>query len=206
MTDAPEPKWLKGLSHQDPQALSACFSEYRPRLLRIVQFRLNPRLSTRMDYDDVLQEAFLAASQRLEHCDASSAQSVFIWLRLIVQQTIVDLHRKHLQAAGRDIAREIRADRTDPGTSGCIAVHLIAQVSSPSMAMKRDELNDRLMQALNQMEDTDREVLALRHFEELSNNEVAATLEISVKAASIRYIRAVKKLKSIMDELTRLQQ
>ncbi|HCS55143.1 MAG TPA: RNA polymerase subunit sigma-24, partial [Planctomycetaceae bacterium] len=88
------------------------------------------------------------------------------------------------------------------GTSGCIASHLIAQVSSPSMSMKRDEMNTRLMQALNQMEATDREVLALRHFEELTNNEVAETLQISVKAASIRYIRALKKLKTAMDSLT----
>ncbi|MBV10548.1 sigma-70 family RNA polymerase sigma factor [Rubinisphaera sp.] len=202
MNEVSQPTWLPALRNHDKRALSQCFDEYRSRLRQIVNFRLNPRLSTRMDTDDVLQEAYLAAAQRIEHCDSTSAQSVFIWLRLIVQQTIVDLHRKHLKAAGRDVQREVRADRTDPGTSGCIASHLIAQVSSPSMSMKRDEMNTRLMQALNQMEATDREVLALRHFEELTNNEVAETLQISVKAASIRYIRALKKLKTAMDSLT----
>ncbi|HCS55142.1 MAG TPA: RNA polymerase subunit sigma, partial [Planctomycetaceae bacterium] len=121
MNEVSQPTWLPALRNHDKRALSQCFDEYRSRLRQIVNFRLNPRLSTRMDTDDVLQEAYLAAAQRIEHCDSTSAQSVFIWLRLIVQQTIVDLHRKHLKAAGRDVQREVRADRTDPGTSGCIA-------------------------------------------------------------------------------------
>lgn len=204
MTEQPEPQWLPALRKGSEAALSQCFAEFRPRLERIASFRLSPQLSTRLDIDDVLQDAYLAAAQRIEHCDTTSAQSVFVWLRLVVQQTLIDLHRKHVQAAGRDIQREVRADRTDPGTSGCIAGHLVSQVSSPSMSLKRDEMNARLMQALEQMEATDREVLALRHFEDLSNNEVAQALDISVKAASIRYIRALKKLKGIMDSFTDL--
>lgn len=186
---------------ESPVALSQCFAEFRPRLERIAKFRLDPRLSTRVDIDDVLQETYLAASKRLSHCDASTAESVFIWLRLILQQTMIDLHRQHLQAAGRDVQREVRADHSDPGTSGCIAQRLVSQISSPSMSLKREELNDRLMKALDQMETLDREVLALRHFEDLSNSEVASLLNLSIKAASIRYIRALKKLKALMDTI-----
>lgn len=193
--------WLGDLREGEPRALSRCFAEYRPRLERIAGFRLNPRLQARVDTEDVLQETYLAAIKRIKHCDTTSPETVFVWLRLILQQTLVDLHRRHLQAAGRDQQREIRADQTDPGTSGCIASHLVARVSSPSMSLKREELNERLKLALEQMEETDREVLALRHFEELSNSEVAQVLHLSVKAASIRYIRAMKKLKTLMESL-----
>ncbi|MFN3158436.1 MAG: sigma-70 family RNA polymerase sigma factor [Rubinisphaera brasiliensis] len=201
MNASETPDWLSGMQAGQTEALSKCFAEYRPRLERIAQFRLSPRLSTRIDVDDVLQETYLAAAKRLPHCDASSPETVFVWLRLLVQQTLVDLHRKHLQAAGRDIQREVRADRTDPGTSGCIAAHLVAQISSPSLSLRREEMNERLMKALEKMEPTDREVLALRHFEELSNGEVAKLLNLSIKAASIRYVRAMKKLKVFLDDL-----
>lgn len=204
MTNSLSPSWLSDLQDGDTKALSLCFARYRPRLERIASFRLNPLITARVDIDDVLQETYLAASTRIAHCDCSSEETVFIWLRLVLQQTLIDLHRKHLQVAGRNMQREIRADLTDPGTSGCIAVQLIAQISSPSMSLKREEMNDRLMQALGQMEPTDREVLALRHFEELSNSEVARYLDISIKAASIRYIRAMKKLKLMMDQFPAL--
>lgn len=193
--------WLDGLRAGSLQALSQCFAEFRPRLERIAHFRLDPRLSTRVDIDDVLQETYLAASKRLVHCDTTSAETVFIWMRLVLQQTMVDLHRQHLQAAGRDVQREIRADHSDPGTSGCIAQRLVSQVSSPSVSLKREELNDRLMRALERLDSLDREVLALRHFEDLSNSEVASLTSLSIKAASIRYIRALKKLKTILDSL-----
>lgn len=202
MNDQQPPEWLSGLAKGDPEALSQCFSQCRTRLARIASFRLNPRLSTRIDIDDILQDTFLAAAKRIEYCDCSSQETAFVWLRLVLQQTLIDLHRKHVQAAGRNVQREIRADRTDPGTSGCIAGHLIANVSSPSMAVKREELSNQLTEALNQMEPTDQEVLALRHFEELSNTEVAEVLNISIKAASIRYVRALKKLKTIMDSFS----
>ncbi len=202
MNDKQPTQWLSGLAKGESNALSQCFLECRPRLARIAGFRLNPRLSTRIDIDDILQETFLAAAKRIEYCDCSSKETAFVWLRLILRQTLIDIHRKHVETAGRDVQREVRADRTDPGTSGCIAGHLIAQVSSPSKAIKRVEMSDQLTHALNQMEPTDREVLALRHFEELSNTEVAEVLNISIKAASIRYVRALKKLKTIMDSFS----
>ena len=202
MNDQQSSDWLSGLAKGDPNALSQCFLECKPRLARIASFRLNPRLTTRIDIDDILQETYLAAAKRIEHCDCSSRETAFVWLRLILQQTLIDIHRKHIQAAGRDVQREVRADRTDPGTSGCIAGHLVAQVSSPSKEIKRVEMSDQLTHALNQMEATDREVLALRHFEELSNTEVAEVLNITIKAASIRYVRALKKLKAIMDSFS----
>lgn len=196
------PVWLSGLAKGEAEALSQCFAEARPRLARIAGFRLNPQLSTRVDIDDILQEAYLAAAKRIEHCDCSTPETAFVWLRLILQQTLIDIHRKHVKAAGRDVYREVRADRTDPGTSGCIAGRLVANVSSPSMAIKRVEMSDQLTQAISQMEPTDQEVLALRHFEELSNTEVSEMLDISIKAASIRYVRALKKLKGIMDSFS----
>ncbi len=201
MNENARKEWLDGLRRGEVTALSQCFAEYRPRLERIAEFRLNRRLLTRIDSDDVLQEAYMAASRRLPHCDTSSQETVFVWLRMILHQTLIDLHRQHLQAAGRDLQREVRADAVEPDTSGCIASQLVSQISSPSMSLKREELNERLRIALNQMEKNDREVLALRHFEELTNGEVARVLNLSVKAASIRYVRAMKKLKVLMESL-----
>lgn len=182
----------------DVKALARLFDQQRDRLWKIVSFRLDPRLNRRVDPDDVLQEAYIAAAQRLAHFDGSI--SPFLWLRLMVMQTVVDVHRRHLGAQARSAQREIAWQGPgDASASGhSLAEFFVASLTSPTQAALRGELSKQLVAALETMEPIDREVLMLRHFEELSNNEVAAVLGIQPKASSIRYVRAIQRLKDIL--------
>ena len=187
----------------DTQALAELFSRERERLWRVIHFRLAEPLRGRLDPDDVLQEAFLAASQRLGHYASSHATSPFIWLRMIVNQTLIDLHRKHLGAQRRDAACEVSVDSAPyaQATSASVAIQLIGAFTSPSGAAARADVLGLVQAAIEQMDPIDREVLALRHFEELTNSEVAEALGIEQKAASIRYIRSLRRLKEILTQV-----
>jgi RNA polymerase sigma-70 factor, ECF subfamily len=187
----------------DPQALAELFSRERERLWRVIHFRLAEPLRGRLGPDDVLQEAFLAASQRLKHYADGPATSPFIWLRMIVNQTLVDLHRQHLGAQRRDAAREVSLDSVPyaQATSASVAIQLVGVFTSPSGAAARADMLSLVQTAIEQMDPIDREVLALRHFEELTNSEVAETLGIEQKAASIRYVRALRRLKEILAQV-----
>ncbi len=191
------------LREQPEQVLAEEFGRYRGRLWRIVNFRLDPVVARRIDTDDVLQEAWMAALQRVPNFIENQALSMFVWLRLIVCQTIVDLHRHHLGAQMRDAYREASLGSLDltRSTTHSIAARLLATVTSPSGAAMRSEVAEQLRLAIDGMDPIDREVLALRHFEELANHEVAEVLDIEQKAASIRYVRAVKRLGKILEQL-----
>lgn len=187
----------------DQRALADLFDRYRERLWRTVNFRLDPRLHGRVDADDVLQEAYLNASQRIEHFLPDASQSCFVWLRLIVSQTLIDIHRRHLGAQKRDARRDVPIyGGWDPeSTSFSLSSLLLGHLTSPSHAALRAELSEQLDAALGAMRDIDREVLALRHFEELSNRETAQVLDITEQAASVRYVRALARLKDVMSAI-----
>lgn len=193
----------KRLEKGDEKALAALFALHRERLWRTVNFRLDRRLRGRVDPDDVLQEGYLAAARRIEHYKELDTRSPFLWLRMIVSQTMIDVHRIHLGAQMRDADREIAIHGNAYSQTTCtsLAVHLVGNLTSPSQAAVRGEMIEQVEQAIAEMDSVDQEVLALRHFEELTNIEVAAVLGIQQKAASIRYIRAIKRLKEIMSHL-----
>jgi RNA polymerase sigma-70 factor (ECF subfamily) len=180
-------------------ALAEFFADERPRLQRMVEFRLDPRLRGRVDADDILQEAYVAAAQRLEALRTSQPMSPLVWLRLIVGQTLIDVHRRHIgaQRRGADRERSIQANLAG-GTSMTMTFHLLGRLTSPSNAALKAELSGLVTKALDEMNETDREVLALRHFEELTNKETAEVLGIEPKAASIRYVRALARLKEVL--------
>jgi RNA polymerase sigma-70 factor (ECF subfamily) len=191
-------RWRGG----DKQALGELFALHRTRLERHVRFRMDRRLAGRLDPDDILQEAYLAAAQRAGHYLANPRHSVFVWLRMVVGQTLIDLHREHLGARMRDAGREVplQGPRGLPATSAMV-MQLVGSLTSPSQAVMRAEMASQLERALANMNPTDQEILALRHFEELSNSEVAEVLELDPKAASIRYVRALRRLKEILAEI-----
>lgn len=187
--------------------LAELLATHRERLLRMVRFRMDRRLTGRLDPEDVLQEAFVQADQRIEHFPQSTdgesdSLSAFIWLRLIVEQTLIDAHRRHLGAQRRDAGREVSlAKPASPvATSNSIAGRLVGAITSPSQAALRSEREAQLAATLAKLSELDQEVIALRHFEQLSNSEVAAVLGIETKAASIRYVRALKRLKELLTE------
>ncbi len=183
----------------DRDALAELFDRHRDRLWRIINFRLDVRLAGRVDAEDVLQETYLNAERRIQHVLKDAPDGMFIWFRMLATQTLAEVHRRHLGIQARDPSRE-QSMRTAGGsaTSFSISSHLFGHLTSPSQAALRRELSDQLDLALGSMEDLDREVLALRHFEELSNRETARVLEITEQAASMRYVRALTRLQHIL--------
>jgi RNA polymerase sigma-70 factor (ECF subfamily) len=184
-------------------ALAELFTHYRERLRKIVRFRLDYRMAGRVSESDVLQDTYIAASKRVDHYREKPDMPFFVWLRLVVQQQLVDLHRQHLQAEMRDVRKEISLEQPaiSPHTSLAMAARLVGRMTSPSGAFARAERIAKMETALNQMEDIDREVIALRHFEELTNVETAEVLGLTPQAASGRYVRAIKRLKKIISAI-----
>ena len=192
---------ISGMKAGDEQALAEVFSSYRERLRRIIQFRMDYRMAGRVSDSDVLQETYIAAAQRLRHFAQRSDMPPFLWLRLLVSQQLIDLHRQHLQAEMRDARKEVALHpaRTSPHTSLAIAAQLVGKMTNVSEVVLRAERIERLEAVLNEMDEIDREVIALRHFEELSNFETANVLQIETSAASKRYLRAMTRLAKLME-------
>ena len=193
---------LKG----DREALAELFLFYRPRLWRIVHFRMHPRLQGRVDADDVLQDAWLKAESRIKYFLSDASRSCFIWFRMIVTQALIELHRRHLGAEKRSANRErsIHAHWDSDSTSTCLTFHLLGNFSSPSSVVMRAEQSRQLDAALQTLSELDREILALRHFEELTNQEASLVLGLTEQAASARYVRALRRLKRVMETLPTL--
>ncbi len=204
MTDGPldvdASKLLSRAADGDEDALRELFSRHRGRLKRMVRLRLNRRLQGRIDDSDVLQEAYLEASKRLADYVREPSLPVFLWLRHITGQKLIDAHRRHLGAEKRDAGRDVTLHRGafPAASSASLAAHLLGKLTSPSQAAVKAELRVRLQDALNNMDAMDREVLALRHFEQFSNSDAAKVLGIDASAASNRYVRAVRRLRTIL--------
>ena len=200
--ESPE-EFLSRLRKDPDGVLADEYSQHRERLWRIVNFRLDRRLLGRVDADDILQEAYLDAATRIEHYLNEPVISFFIWLRTVVGQTLIDVHRRHLGAQKRDVRREVKPNRRvfSASTSFQIADVLLADLTSPSQAILKEELAAKLHEALESLNEIDREILVLRHFEELSNLEAAEVLEIEPKTASMRYFRALTRLRSILVQI-----
>jgi RNA polymerase sigma-70 factor (ECF subfamily) len=189
--------------HGDKAALAVLFGIYRPRLHRIVNFRLDRRIYGRVDAEDVLQEAYLNVEQRMKSLLPDRPATFFIWLRQIVSHTLSDVHRRHLGAQKRSAKRDIsiHGGYSAESTSVALAMHLLGHLTSPSEAALRSELSQQIDAALTGMSDVDREILALRHFEELTNWEAAQVLGMTPQAASMRYVRAIARLREVLEAI-----
>lgn len=188
----------------DEAGFEDVFDRYRKRLRRMVKLRMDHRLTGRIDSDDVLQESFLEAMHKLEdYRQRTDDLPVFLWLRLIVAEKLTDLHRAHLGAQMRDAGREVSLYRgpMPEASSAALAAQLMGSITSPSLAAVRTETKLRIQEALNRMDDLDREVLTLRNFEQLTNSEAARVLGITQQAASNRYVRALMRMKEILKSI-----
>jgi RNA polymerase sigma-70 factor (ECF subfamily) len=184
----------------DAASWGQLLDRHRARLRRMLALRLDHRLQGRIDPSDVIQETYLEATERKDEYFRQLGMPFYLWLRFLAGQRLLILHRRHLGAQVRDAGREVSLVRgaMPEASSAAIAAHLLGRECRPSEVAIRAEIKLRLQDALNEMEPLDREVLALRHFEQLSNAEVARVLEIHEAAASKRYIRALKKLRTIL--------
>lgn len=184
----------------DAKALAELFDRYRERLRQMVRLRLDRRLYGRLDPSDVLQETYLVLAKRFPEYVAKPDLPFFLWLRWLTGQKLIYLHRHHLGTKMRDAGQEVSLYRgaLPQASSESLAAQLLGKLTSPSRAAIRVETQIRIQEAINSMDPMDREVLALRHFEMLSNEETATVLGISNRAASNRYVRALERLKEIL--------
>lgn len=191
----------------DATALATLFTSFRDRLERMVALRLDRRLTGRVDPSDVIQEAYLEVHKRFAEYARDSSVPFFLWLRLVTGQKLTDCHRHHLGAKMRDAGQEVSLYRgaMPQASSVSLAAQLLGKLTSASQAAVRAEHKLHVQEALNSMEPLDREVLVLRHFEHLSNDETALALGLRKSAASQRYIRALRRLKEILSAVPGLR-
>jgi RNA polymerase sigma-70 factor, ECF subfamily len=195
---------LRRASEGDEAALAELFGRYRKRLRQMVRLRLDRRLQGRVDPSDVLQEAYLDLAQQFRSfLKRREAMPFFLWLRLLTGQRLMRVHRRHLAASMRDAGREVSLHRgaMPQVSSESLAARLLGRFTSASEAAVRAERQLMLQRALNGMDPIDREVIALRHFEELGNSEAAQVLGLSRAAASNRYVRAMKRLQAVLERM-----
>lgn len=187
----------------DRKAHGVLFERHKPRLRRMIELRLDRRLRGRLDASDVIQESYLEFARCLDHYLKNPVLPFYLWLRMIAGRKLQALHRRHLGTRQRDPGREVALhDQPLPqAISRSLAAHLVGHFTPPSRAAMRAELMQRIQEALGKMEPIDREILSLRNFEQLSNSEIAQVLTISEAAASNRFLRALRRLKSTLGEV-----
>jgi len=187
--------WLEGAARGEPDALAALLDYYRPRLQKMVQLRMDPRAAARVDQSDVLQEVYLDAASRIKGYLQEPKIAFYIWLRGLAWDRLLKLRRRHLGAKCRAAGRELRL----PVESSAVLFRkLLADRTSPSQALLREETQRQVRRALARLSAEDREVILMRHFEDLSNAEVAQALGLSESGATRRHGRAVLRLKEIL--------
>ncbi len=199
-SSADELDLVRQASAGDAASLNSLFARHQDRLKRIVRLRLDPRVQGRVDPSDVVQEAYLAACKKLPEYLRDPRLPFFLWLRLETAQNLALVHRQHLGVQARNAGRDVSLYRgAFPAASSAeLAAQLLGKLTAPSMAAMKAELKIQIQQALDQMDPIDREVLNLRHFEQLSNSETALVLGIKENAACNRYVRALERLRGVL--------
>ncbi len=188
------------LQRTDGEAVEELLNRHRLRLRRMVELRISPVLKGRVDASDVIQEAFVAAWRRLDAYRKNPTMPFFLWLRFLTRQKLFTIHQRHAGVKARDPRREVSLyEGALPGASSeALAFQLLGQLPSPSEAAIRGELQLRLQEGLDALDPEDREILALRHFEQLTSAEAAREINIREGAAAKRYLRALRRLKGLL--------
>lgn len=193
---------LERLRRGDRVAVGQLFAQHRDRLKRMVQLRLDRRIQSRVDASDVLQETLLDASRKLDEYLADPRLPFFFWLRALTGLKLTELHRRHLGTQLRDADREVSIYRgaLPEANSMSLAAQLLGKFTSPSQSALKAERRIKLQESLNCMDPMDREILALRHFEQLTNAEIAIILNLSESGATARHMRALKRLRTLLEQ------
>ena len=196
---APDTEELLRRACADPQARGALLDHHRQRLRRMVAVRLDPRLNARVDPSDVVQETLAEADRRLDDSLKDRPIPFYPWLRQIAADRIADEHRRHIIAARRSLRREEPpAPALSSGSVLELADRLLDRGVGPSEAVRRDEVQNQVRAALDGLRERDREVLVLRHLEQLSIREIAAVLGTTEGVVKVRHLRAVQRLRAAL--------
>jgi len=184
----------------DSDAQNNLLERHRAALRKLVQFRLDRRIAGRVDASDVVQDVLLEANRRLKDYLNDPKVPFHLWLRQLAQDRMIDLHRRH-HAQRRTVDREqpLQA-RFGDRSSLDLAAQLPDHELTPAAASIRKELEQRFLDALDHLPDADREMVVMRHVEQLGNSEAASILGLSEAAAGMRYLRAIRRLKAILTE------
>jgi RNA polymerase sigma-70 factor (ECF subfamily) len=182
-----------------PTAVERLLASHREAVRRMIALRLDPAIAKRVDASDVVQDVLLEASQRLREYLNNASMPFHLWLRHIARDHIIDAHRRHRQAQRRTVDREqsIMPAQADFSSKELIS-QLIDHDLTPATAAMRHEMERHFQGALASLEEDDREVILMRHFEQLTNLEVAKALDLSEAAASMRYLRALRRLRAVL--------
>jgi RNA polymerase sigma-70 factor (ECF subfamily) len=193
--------------HADTQAVDELWQRYRPALRRMIGVRLDQAIVRRVDASDVVQDVLIKATERLGEYLRNPALPFHLWLRQIARDHLIDAHRRHRQAARRTVDRE-RGLYARPGgadyddhSSLDLAAQLRDSALTPAAEALRHELQYRFQAAIDRLDDGDREIVLLRHFEQLSNSEAAQALGLTEAAAGMRHLRALRRLRDVLGEV-----
>ncbi|MCR9292276.1 MAG: sigma-70 family RNA polymerase sigma factor [bacterium] len=193
---------LAGAKGGDNAAVDELLDRHRDSLRKMIGMRLDQRIMRRVDVSDVVQDVLVEANRRLQGYLQNPVMGFHLWIRQIAKDRIIDAHRRHRVSAKRSIDREqpmLSAGPPDQST-----IELAAQLSDPELtpaaAATQRELALHVQDAISQLDDKDREMILMRHYEQLSNQDIAAALDLTEPAASMRYLRALKKLRKVLDE------
>jgi RNA polymerase sigma-70 factor (ECF subfamily) len=193
---------LAGAGKGQTAAVNQLLDRHREALRNMVRARMDQKLERRVDASDVVQDVLLEASQRLDDYIRDPKMPFGLWLRQMAQDRIIDLHRRHRVARRRSIDREQQLGAGAMGDKS--SLELVAQLRDPELtpaaASLRKELHERFVEAIDLLEEEDREIILMRHFEQLSNSEAADLLGLSQPAAGMRHLRALRRLREVLGE------
>jgi RNA polymerase sigma-70 factor (ECF subfamily) len=192
---------LRRAGQGDPAARQQLLVQYQQRLRQMVAVRLDRRLAARIDPSDVVQETLAEALQQLPDYLRRPPLPFYPWLRQLAWKRLADLYRRHVRAGKRSVCREEHTTPPLPDESALdLAGQLLAGGSSPSARLRREELYGRVQAALAQLPERDREVLVLRHLEQLATAEIAAVLGVTEGAVYTRHLRALERLRRLLGD------
>ena len=192
---------LRDVKEGDSQAVERLLTRHRPSLHRMIELRLDQRIKRRVDVSDVVQDVLIEANRRLNDYLQNPVMAFHLWIRQIAKDRLIDAHRRHRVSAKRSIDRE-QATMVH-GAVDQSSLDFVAQLRDPAMtpaaAASQRELAGQVEAVIARLGNSDREVILMRHYEQLSNGEIAAALGLSEPAASMRYLRAIRRLRELLD-------
>ena len=186
----------------DSSAVNQLLTRHRDALRRLVGMRLDRKIQRRVDVSDIVQEVLFDAGRRLEDYLANPVMPFHLWLRHMARDRIIDAHRRHRASAKRSVDREqqLAVPKGNDQSTIQLAAHLLDREMTPAAAATMHELARRFETAIEDLEEQDREIVIMRHFEQLSNAETAIALSITQPAASMRYLRAMRRLRQLIGD------
>ena len=191
---------LNEVAGGDKSAVNRLMDRHRDAVRRMIQMRLDQAVARRVDASDVVQDVMLEASQRLTDYLQNPSMPFHLWLRQLAKDRIIDMHRRHRGAQRRSVDREQNFSGLggDDQSAADLAGLLKDAELTPAAAALRQEMQNRFLLALDHLEEGEREIIVMRHFEHLGNSEVADALGLSAPAAGMRYLRAIRKLREFL--------